>query len=176
MPSRIRTLTPADASMYRELRLRALREHPEAFATSDAEELERSMDEVAGRLAPGAEQVTLGAFERDRLVGMATLVRPARAKLRHRAKLAAMYVVPEARARGVGRALLDRALAAAAEWGVSDVALEVTVGNRAARNLYAGAGFVTYGVEPRSLHVEGRFYDVEWMNLQLPRTPPAHPE
>lgn len=167
MAAQIRTLTPEDASGYLELRLRALEEHPEAFATSYEEERERSLAEVASRLAPGPQQVTLGAFDQDRLVGIATLVRPAKAKLRHRATLAAMYVVPEARERSLGRALLERVLTLAAEWGVSDVALAVTVGNHAARNLYASAGFISYGIEPRSLYVQGRFYDVEWMNLQL---------
>lgn len=167
MAAQIRTLNPEDASEYRELRLRALREHPEAFATSYDEELERSLAEAAGRLTAGPEQLTLGAFDHDRLVGMATLIRPAKAKLRHRATLAAMYVAPEAREQQLGRALLERAIAAAVEWGVSDVDLSVTVGNHAARKLYASAGFVSYGVQPRSLYVQGRYHDVEWMNLQL---------
>ncbi len=167
MVSPIRTLTPEDAAQYRELRLRALKEHPEAFATSYEEDRERSPAEVAGRLAPGPEQVTLGAFADERLLGIATLIRPAKAKMRHRATLAAMYVAPEAREQKLGRALLERVIAVAVEWGVSDVDLAVTVGNDAARKLYASAGFVTYGVQPRSLYVQGRYYDVEWMNLQL---------
>jgi ribosomal protein S18 acetylase RimI-like enzyme len=167
MAAQIRTLNSEDAIQYRELRLRALREHPEAFATSYEEECERSLVEVTGRLAPGPEQITLGAFDDERLLGIATLIRPARAKMRHRATIAAMYVAPEARDRKLGRALLQRALAAAVEWGVSDIDLSVTVGNHAARKLYASAGFVSYGVQPRSLYVQGRFYDVEWMNLPL---------
>ncbi len=167
MAAQIRTLNPEDAAEYREVRLRALRDHPEAFATSYEEERQRSLEEVTARLVPGPEQVTLGAFDGDRLLGIATLIRPAKAKLRHRATLAAMYVIPEAREQKLGRALLERVFAIADEWDVSDVALAVTVGNHAARNLYASAGFVPYGVEPRSLYVQGRFYDVEWMNLQL---------
>jgi L-amino acid N-acyltransferase YncA len=76
-------------------------------------------------------------------------------------------VAPEARGAGAGRALLEACLPAAADWQVTDVALAVTVGNDAARHLYASAGFVSYGVEPRSLRVEDRFHDVEWMNLRL---------
>lgn len=173
MPAQIRVLNPDDASAYRELRLRALREHPEAFATSHAEALERSVADTAGRLSPGPEHVTLGAFDEDRLVGMATLRRPAGASVRHRATVTAMYVAPQARERGLGRALLERILEVAREWGVSDVALAVTVGNHPARSLYASAGFASYGIEPRSLCVDGRFYDTEWMNLQLRQVPPA---
>ena len=164
----IRILQADDAPAYLDLRLRALREHPEAFATAYEEARQRPLDEVALRLAPGPRNVTVGAFHEGRLVGMATVHRSTGAKVRHRATLAAMYVAPEARGLGLGRALLRRAVDAAREWdGVADVILGVTVGNEAARALYAAEGFVTYGVEPRSLYVDGRFHDTEWMILRL---------
>ena len=171
MQVEIRALNPEDLPALRDLRLRALREHPEAFATSEAEERERSPEELARRLAPALHQVTLGAFDRDRLVGFVALTRSTRIRQHHRATLTAMYVAPEARGAKLGRALLEQALAIAREWGVMDVALAVTVGNREARALYAAAGFLSYGVEPRGLNVEGRLYDVELMNLQLGQQP-----
>ena len=163
----IRRLTPADAGAARAVRLRALREHPEAFATSYEEERERDPAETARRLEPGPGQLTLGAFDDGRLVGTATLTRSAKPKLLHRATLAAMYVAPEARARGAGGALLEGVLETARGWGVTDVGLAVTVGNAAARRIYERAGFVAYGVEPRALRVDGRFHDVELMCLRL---------
>lgn len=168
MPTDIRTLTPDDASQYRELRLRALRKHPEAFATSYEEEQARSISEFAQKLAPGPEHITLGAYNEGQLVGIVTLTRPvSNPKLQHRATIAAMYVVPEARKQRLARILLNESLSIAGEWGVSDVALAVAVGNYSARNLYASAGFVSYGIEPRCLCVDGRFFDAEWMNLRL---------
>lgn len=167
MACQIRLLGAEDVSQYIAVRMRALGEHPEAFATSVAEEAERSRAEIARRISPRPEHVTLGAFSGDRLVGIATLTRSTKPKRRHRATLVAMYVTPESSGRGIGRALLDRVLSAAREWGVSDVSLAVTVGNDAARTLYMRAGFVGYGTEPRSLYVDGRFFDVEWMNLEL---------
>jgi GNAT superfamily N-acetyltransferase len=168
MPTEIRTLSPDDASLYRELRLRALQEHPEAFATSYEEEQARSILHFAQKLTPGPDHITLGAFDEEKLVGIVTLTRPvSNPKLRHRATLAAMYVAPEARKHRLARILLNKSLSIAEEWGVSDVALAVAVGNHTARNLYASAGFVSYGIEPRCLCVDGRFYDAEWMNLRL---------
>ena len=168
MPTDIRTLNPDDASQYRELRLRALREHPEAFATSYEEEQARTIYEFGQKLTPGPKHITLGAFDEEQLVGIVTMNRPvSNPKLRHRATIAAMYVVPEARKQRLARILLNESLSIACHWGVSDVALAVAVGNNAARNLYTSAGFVTYGIEPRCLCVEGRFYDAEWMNLRL---------
>lgn len=175
MACQIRLLGAEDVPQYIAVRLRALGEHPEAFATSVAEEAERSRAEISRRLSPDPDRVTLGAFSGDRLVGIATLTRSTKAKRRHRATLAAMYVTPEASGNGIGRALLDRVLSTASEWGVSDIALAVTVGNHAARRLYASAGFVGYGTEPRSLHVDGRFFDVEWMNLELAASPGTLP-
>jgi GNAT superfamily N-acetyltransferase len=163
----IRSLGGEDAAAYRALRLRALRDHPEAFATSYPEEQERSLEETRARLIASPQRVTHGAFEADQLLGIATLIRPTRAKLRHRATLAAMYVVPAARGQCLASALLKAALESARAWEVTDVALAVTVGNEAARKLYTEAGFLSYAVEPRSLFVEGKFYDVEWLNLPL---------
>jgi GNAT superfamily N-acetyltransferase len=163
----IRALQSNDAAAYHQLRLRALREHPEAFATSYEEELARDAAEVAVRLLPGEEHVTLGAFGSEHLVGIATLVRPLKSKLRHRATIAAMYVLPDARSSGVGGALLEATLEQARAWRVSDVSLSVTVGNLAARKIYVRAGFQSFGIEPRCIRVDGRFYDVEWMNRAL---------
>lgn len=163
----VRLLTAADVDAYRAVRLRALAEHPEAFATTAEEERARPADETAARLEPTEHQATFGTWDGARLVGIATVRRSDRPRLRHRAGVVAMYVAPEARGGGVGGALLERCVGAARGWGVSDLALAVTVGNVAARRLYLDAGFVPYGVEPRALMVDGRPYDVELMNLTL---------
>ena len=46
----IRSLTATDAARYQPLRLRALREHPEAFASAFEEEQQLSLETVAKRL------------------------------------------------------------------------------------------------------------------------------
>jgi len=54
-----------------------------------------------------------------------------------------LYVVPEARRRGVARALLGQLLAEAAASGVRAIELEVDEGHEPARALYRSLGFVT---------------------------------
>lgn len=54
-------------------------------------------------------------------------------------------VVPDARGRGLGGALLRRAMKTARVRGADCTLLEVEEGNAAARALYAGAGFVAVG-------------------------------
>ena len=73
----IRELGEADATEYRELRLRALREHPESFLSSYEAERARPETEVAARLARSAESpddFILGCYVDDELVGMIGLL------------------------------------------------------------------------------------------------------
>jgi ribosomal-protein-alanine N-acetyltransferase len=61
------------------------------------------------------------------------------------AEILTMGVAPARRGVGVGAALLDSALEAARLAGAAAVVLEVREDNRAARALYAGAGFAEAG-------------------------------
>ena len=61
------------------------------------------------------------------------------------AEVADLAVAPEARRRGVGRALLARAIEVLADLTVRAVHLEVRESNRAARTLYESAGFRPVG-------------------------------
>lgn len=64
------------------------------------------------------------------------------------AELGDMAVLPEARRRGLGRWLLDGALAEAARRGAKRVFLDVRESNVEARALYERAGFEAVGVRP----------------------------
>ena len=60
-----------------------------------------------------------------------------------------LAVAPEARLQGVGTSLLDAAMTLAGSRGARTAFLEVSVGNAAARALYARAGFTPAGRRPR---------------------------
>ncbi len=60
------------------------------------------------------------------------------------AEVLTLAVAPEARRRGIGRALLEAAMAAVAQRAVT-LFLEVARSNLPARSLYAAAGFVEAG-------------------------------
>jgi ribosomal protein S18 acetylase RimI-like enzyme len=61
------------------------------------------------------------------------------------ATLFGLYVAPRARGRGVGEALVRAVLDEARRRGKSEVLLEVTSNNPAARALYERCGFVATG-------------------------------
>jgi ribosomal-protein-alanine N-acetyltransferase len=61
------------------------------------------------------------------------------------AEILTLAVLPAVRRGGVARALLRRAVAAAADAGAASLFLEVAEGNAAARALYAAEGFCPVG-------------------------------
>ena len=109
----IRRLEISDAPVYRELRLRGLREHPDAFTSSFEEESLRSPADTEKRLAPTSDTVMWGAFVEGTLAGVVGMTRETRLKNRHKATLVAMYVAPEYGGQGLGLALVQTVIQAA---------------------------------------------------------------
>jgi ribosomal protein S18 acetylase RimI-like enzyme len=167
----IRVLQPADASTYWQLRLKALRESPEAFATSYEEAIRRehAEEEVAKNLSQLENGFTLGTFDQENdLVGIVTFYRERALKLRHKGYLVGMYVSPQVRRAGVGRQLIAELIKLAREMpGLEQIHLSVVTTNEPARRLYASMGFKTYGVEPRALKFGDQYWDEEHMVLPL---------
>jgi ribosomal protein S18 acetylase RimI-like enzyme len=167
----LRTLTDQDAEAFHTLRVRALVEHPEAFGMDAATQQQKSLETVARELAASSkESYWLGAFDKTELVGMLMFARYHGSKLRHRAILGGMYVLPEARKHGVGRALLTETINRAKQLtDLEAIILAVTVGNELAKRLYLSLGFKPMMLDLRFIKVGQTFYDIEWMMLQLSR-------
>ena len=160
----LRRLAGPDAALYRELRLEGLRDHPEAFGAAWEDEASRPLGWFAERLACHAVFAAGGPA----LVGVAGLLVPEAAKLRHKGTLWGMFVRPQARGTGLAAALLARVLEHAAQ-NVEEVRLTVVASNTAAIRLYTRAGFAPYGLERRALKVGDRYHDELLMALPLQR-------
>jgi RimJ/RimL family protein N-acetyltransferase len=171
----VRILTAADAAAFRELRLRALEEHADAFTSSCEEEARKPLAATEERLSAG-DNTFWGAFVDGALQGMVGLSREPRAKNRHKGDVVAMYVAPESGRRGLGRTLLRTVIDHARDvLGLEQLVLSVTRSNEAARQLYRSAGFTSLGVEPRAIKVAGAYFDKERMILFLRDPPPGKP-
>jgi GNAT superfamily N-acetyltransferase len=136
----IQRLRPDESDRLRSIRLRALREAPEAFATTFAEACERPSTDWGQQLVALANFV---AVLEGRDVG---LVRGAPFEGRTGAAiLLSMWVAPEARGRGAGEGLIH----AVAEWararGFERLLLDVADDNAKAIALYARMGFEPTG-------------------------------
>ena len=70
-----------------------------------------------------------------------------------------LAVAPEAGGRGVGRALVEAAVAEARRRGARKLTLRVLGPNAVARRLYARCGFVEEGVLRGEFHLGGRYVD-----------------
>ena len=167
----IRPLNETDARDFQELRLRALKEHPDAFSSTYERESAYSMEFVAERLRRTAESrnnFTLGAYLQEELIGVVGFRRIDGVKEQHRGDIWGMYVRSDEQGRGIGKALLSNAIELAKSLpGLEQIELCVVTRNRQARILYASLGFASCGVDPRALLVDGEYLDEERMVLFL---------
>ena len=169
MPS-IRTLAADEWRAYRDVRLRALADSPDAFGRTLAEEAVRPDAEWARRLASSADvraNLPVVAEARGELVGLAWgRIDPSNPDI---ATLTQMWVAPTHRGRGVGQSLLKAVIAWATAQNAASLDLGVTCGDNPARRLYERAGFNPLG-EPQSLR-PGSTLLAQPMRLAL-RMPP----
>ncbi|HEU0036880.1 MAG TPA: dihydropteroate synthase [Kofleriaceae bacterium] len=143
MPISIRVGGPTDWRQWRELRLRALADAADAFGETLARASQRSEAEWRDQVAPQRGRVLFFADHDDLPVGM-TVVRIT-PDAPTTARLYAMWVAPEARRLGAGRALIDAAMRWSRFAGARELALQVTDRNLVARQLYRETGFVDTG-------------------------------
>lgn len=163
----VRQLTVEDGEIVWQLRLRALQNNPEAFGGTYEETIERGFENYIQRLRGANDSFWLGAFE-DTLIGMVGFFREEGLKDRHKGFIIGMYVTPEARGKGAGKALLIKAIARARKLvGLDQLHLAVVVTNKPAITLYRSLGFEVYGIEPRALKKDGQYWDEELMILKL---------
>jgi ribosomal protein S18 acetylase RimI-like enzyme len=164
----IRKLLPEDAAAFQSIRLRGLLECPEAFSSSYAEERDTPLQIIAQRLTSKPDGAVFGSFLGPDLVGVIGVERESRIKLSHKASIWGMYVAPEHRLKGMGRALVDQALQHAAHsLTVQLIQLGVNTHNAAAIALYESMGFLTYGTELGFLMLDGVSHDQHLMSRHV---------
>jgi GNAT superfamily N-acetyltransferase len=167
----VRILTEADGEAFWNIRLRALRDDPESFGSSYEEILERGIAGVTQSLRKrdtAPDDVTFGAFEGKTLVGIAGFRREVEVKKRHKGVIWGMYVPREMRGQGIGKALLQAAIAYARTLPqLEKINLAVVLTSREARQLFISLGFEPYGLEGHALKLHDRYFDQELMTLDL---------
>ncbi len=151
----VRRLLPADAAIFRDIRLEGLRLRPDAFGSTLAEE---SGEPVAWFAEQLDRYAMFGAFKDGALLGVAGFFARESVKEAHKGVLWGMYVRPGARGAGIGRKLAEAVIAHARQC-VEILELRVVGGNEEARHLYAALGFVEYGIEKNSMKQNGRYWD-----------------
>jgi ribosomal protein S18 acetylase RimI-like enzyme len=141
-----------------------LRERPDAYGEHADDFAQRPLVEVARRMVDGN---VVGAFVEGKLVGAGGWFHERGLKRQHIGTIWGMYVTPEARSQGVGRALLDDLVRRIRKAGLDTASLTVSEKNAVARDLYNSAGFKEWGREPDSLRVDGKSVTVIHMSRSL---------
>jgi ribosomal protein S18 acetylase RimI-like enzyme len=164
----IQKMTASHAEEYWDLRLEALKNNGEAFATTYDETISRDnpIEQVQRNLS-SKESVTFGAYIEGKLAGNVTLLYNRHKKMKHKAAIVAMYVSPSFRKLGIGRALLAEVEKTAKQAGIELLQLTVVTTNTSAVNLYENAGFVSFGVEKHAMKLNDDYFDEMWMSKEL---------
>jgi ribosomal protein S18 acetylase RimI-like enzyme len=133
----IRAVSEADWQVLRSVRLQALADAPNAFATTLEEATAFSEDRWRER-ARGSETSRLFlAYVDERAVGIAGVYDEPGGS----AQLISVWVLPEQRGRGVARALTTAVMHFAAAAGMRRMTVWFTDGNTRAQRLYERLGF-----------------------------------
>jgi ribosomal protein S18 acetylase RimI-like enzyme len=137
----LRTVGADDWQAMRDIRLDALREAPDAFASTYAREA--AFPEQTWRERAGSGNSILAYLpESDRgPVGLVASIQEVPGEL----ELVSMWVRPQARGRQVGSALVEAIVERARRGRVPRVHLWVTESNKPARRLYERCGFSPTG-------------------------------
>jgi ribosomal protein S18 acetylase RimI-like enzyme len=157
MSVRIVRAGPQDWQRYRDIRLRALADAPDAYASS----LEWEQGHTPARwqeLLTGAE--TFLAVDGERTLGTAT----GWSRDGDAVAVVAMYVAPEARGQRLAHRLLDEVVRGAMARGTPRLRLEVATGNEPARRSYLAYGFTPTGRE----HPMDRDPSILEIEMELP--------
>lgn len=138
----VRRLKPEEWTTYREIRLRALREAPDAFGATYAGEAGLSDTDWQDR-ADRPDRAVFVVDGTEEVIGLA-IGGPAPGSP-NSAALFSMWVDPRERRRGLGSALIEAVEAWAVEAGYLMLGLGVTTSNAPAIALYERLGFTDTG-------------------------------
>ncbi|GLZ89123.1 hypothetical protein Pres01_51740 [Metapseudomonas resinovorans] len=162
----VRSIASSEWRDYRDVRLRALLDSPDAFGSTYDIEVTRPDDVWSARInstiSSGTDRA-LFAFNCEQICGLAWCKLSASEP--GVADLFQMWVAPASRGFGVGGALLKEALAWAASVNAHRVRLGVTAADSPAMRLYKAHGFRPVGaLEPLR---EGSSLMAQTMELEL---------
>lgn len=171
----LREATPADAAVFRELRLGALQDSPIAFSADYQKNLNEPLESWEDRLTMHPDEATIFFAEHKRsspvdnntLIGMTGIFRGGSPKTRHAATVWGVYVQPEWRGLHIAEELINACLRWARARRIVVARLGVAATNTSAVHCYERCGFRTYATEQRALHYEGKYYDFYMMTQDL---------
>jgi ribosomal protein S18 acetylase RimI-like enzyme len=147
----IRKISDGEVDLFRQIRLEALKNEPNAFA-SRYEDWDRFPD------AEWRKRMTIPifvAFAEKQPVGLMALKQLQPPKMKHRAKLEMVYVLKRFRGAGLAGELLCEVVRYAEQHGMKQIELGVREDRAGSIRFYRRAGFVEIGTVPQGYLEDG---------------------
>jgi RimJ/RimL family protein N-acetyltransferase len=168
----VRAIGPDELDAWWELRLRGLRDHPDAFGADYQASKERGPEHLRPSTREGGESRLFAAFTRDGQLVAQVAVARLEGKRSHIAMIYSVHTDARFRGLGLSKALIAHAVGhCRALPGVRQIGIAVNARNHPAIAVYTGAGFVAWGTEPQALATADGFHDEIHMMLMLDDTP-----
>lgn len=157
----IRRLKKSDLNTFFKLRLEALQNSPTSFLSSYEEEEAFGISLYESLFNQDRdENIIFGAFIDEKLVGSIGLYQEKKHKAKHKSNIWGMYVQPDYRGQSIGGALIEKVLLhVKSKIKCMVVCLSVEATNTPAKKLYESCGFKVWGIEPKALQINGKYYD-----------------
>jgi ribosomal protein S18 acetylase RimI-like enzyme len=160
----IRLLAPADAAVYRQLRLKALSSDPKAFLSSVEFEEKIPLIDFANKLFRNATPPVYGFYgylnQENALAGYIHLANEWIFKRRHIATLNELYILPDFRRQGIAAGLIKHCFSLLKNIsGKEQVELHVNSGNFQAVKLYQKLGFSQVATIPKAVKELDEYQD-----------------
>ncbi|HVW20940.1 MAG TPA: arsinothricin resistance N-acetyltransferase ArsN1 family B [Opitutaceae bacterium] len=172
MDAGIRPIEPADAEAVAAIYRPFVEGSPVSFETAAP-----GGDEMRRRIGELCAQYPWLVFEAGGKVRGYAYASAHRARAAYRWCVeVTVYAAPEARRRGVGRALYGALFAVLRAQGYANAYAGVTLPNPASVGLHESLGFTDAGVYRRVGHKAGAWQDVAWLQLRLQDPPEPPPE
>ncbi|KIO78978.1 hypothetical protein TH53_00355 [Pedobacter lusitanus] len=162
-----RKVTVSEVEQYHQIRLHCLKNSSQNFGTLYEEELGSSSFKFDRIINEKPEtDFLMGAFIKEKLVGICGFIREKREKTRHTGEISSMYVMPEFMGQRIGFGLLNATIVLGFDDPVlENIILSVIDKNQAAKNLYKKFGFVEYGKLKNYFKYGGEYEDLVFMTL-----------
>ena len=152
---KIRLLTVEDINIYKIIRLKALKNNPEAFAGAYEEESLYNNRDFKKLFV----QVNIfGAFFEEQLVGIIGFKQETFKKIKHNGELISLYVYDAFRNQGIGSNLIKYTIEYAKS-KVLQLSIHCNTENQALVKFYEKHGFNSIGIHPKAMKLGERFYD-----------------
>ncbi len=166
----IRTLSPSDARIFWDLRLKGLREEPHAFTLSYDECKDEPLTNVEKKLVDNEDSFIMGAFDGTALIGVTGFYRYEGEKVSHKGVVWGVYLIPEYRGKGIAKSLLLEVIAKAKKLRAIELlhlGVNPAPSNIGTVKLYESVGFTKWCSEKNALKVAGEYVDEDQMVLFL---------